>query len=156
LIDEIAETPDLVAGDLIVARGDVLHKTQDADTIRAALSTHALWSETALDKEMMLQGSVTKHHRMQAEPIVFRFLLGCFWLLKTNRATLADLEKVSDRLRQKQVWPILVCLAAHVLYPLVLLPYRVRSMRSGSEPYIRTLARVLRDYVRVWRDTRAR
>ncbi|HEY3999004.1 MAG TPA: phytanoyl-CoA dioxygenase family protein [Candidatus Xenobia bacterium] len=37
-LDELAFTPELEAGDLLVVRGDVLHRTQDADTDRVALS----------------------------------------------------------------------------------------------------------------------
>ena len=37
-LDEIAETPELAAGDALLLRGDLFHRTQDASTDRVALS----------------------------------------------------------------------------------------------------------------------
>lgn len=38
LLDEIAETPELAAGDALLMRGDLFHRTQDTSTARVALS----------------------------------------------------------------------------------------------------------------------
>jgi ectoine hydroxylase-related dioxygenase (phytanoyl-CoA dioxygenase family) len=37
-LEELAETPELDAGDVLLMRGDLFHQTQDADTTRVAVS----------------------------------------------------------------------------------------------------------------------
>ena len=36
-MEELAVTPHLAAGDLLLMRGDIVHRTQDTDTARVAL-----------------------------------------------------------------------------------------------------------------------
>ena len=45
-IETIAVTPDLLPGDLLLIRGDVIHKTQDCDTRRVAISIRAIEDST--------------------------------------------------------------------------------------------------------------
>ncbi len=45
-LNELAVTPHLAAGDLLVMRGDLFHKTQDVLTDRVAVSFRLAWSNT--------------------------------------------------------------------------------------------------------------
>lgn len=66
-VDEIAITPTLCAGDLLVMRGDVIHRTQDADTRRVAVSLRMANSNQIVRKCDLLKGSLVK----------FRYMIGC-------------------------------------------------------------------------------
>ncbi|TWT98714.1 phytanoyl-CoA dioxygenase family protein [Neorhodopirellula pilleata] len=57
---EIEETPQLRAGDLLVLRGDIIHRTQDASTRRVAASFRYINSETIVPRTSLSRGSVAK------------------------------------------------------------------------------------------------
>jgi hypothetical protein len=59
-LDELAETPHLQPGDLLLLRGDIIHKTQDASTERAALSMRVACSTTVLTRERLTGGGLVK------------------------------------------------------------------------------------------------
>lgn len=50
-LEEIAETPELDVGDLLLMRGDVIHRTQDSATERVAASVRATYSEKVVSRE---------------------------------------------------------------------------------------------------------
>jgi hypothetical protein len=139
LVDRIAEAPDVEPGDVIVARTDVLHKTQDAETIRVALTMRGLWSQQVLSRRVLLMGSPEKHQRMLAEPTIFRGLLACFWIKGRGHVTLAECRECLERIVRGERRARLMALAAALLFSAVLLPYRLRSMRVQSGSYLRGL-----------------
>ena len=51
LLDEVAETPELAAGDALLLRGDLFHKTQDANTQRVAISIRAFNTSVRVTRE---------------------------------------------------------------------------------------------------------
>lgn len=59
-LDDLAETPELAAGDLLLLRGDVIHRTQDADTWRVAVSVRFGDSLHPLSQQMLLRGGTRK------------------------------------------------------------------------------------------------
>ncbi|PZU94476.1 MAG: hypothetical protein DCE90_14625 [Pseudanabaena sp.] len=63
-IEDIAKTPYLNAGDLLLIRGDVIHRTQDADTLRTALSIRITSSEDKIVKAKLVQGGLRKFNMM--------------------------------------------------------------------------------------------
>jgi hypothetical protein len=144
LIDSIAEAPDVLPGDLIVARTDVLHKTQDAETQRVAFTIRAYWSGQPLSRSVLLEGSPEKHQRMLAEPTAFRGLLACFWLTRKQSITLAECTECYLRVTRREKRALLVAAAASLLFSTVLLPYRLRSMRRQTG----SLAGAVRELVR--------
>jgi hypothetical protein len=139
LVDRIAEAPDVVPGDLIVARTDVLHKTQDADTVRVALTMRGIWSGQVLSKKVLLVGSPEKHQRMLAEPTIFRGLLACFWIKGKSQLTLAECRECLVRMVSGDKRARLTALAAVLLFSTVLLPYRIRAMKVQTGSYLRGL-----------------
>jgi hypothetical protein len=63
-IEDIAETPYLNAGDLLLIRGDVIHRTQDAETLRTALSIRMTSSRDKIVKDKLVRGGLKKFHMM--------------------------------------------------------------------------------------------
>jgi hypothetical protein len=59
-IDSIKESPELSAGDLLLIRGDVIHKTQDVLTKRLALSIRFFDSCASVSFEKLQQGGLYK------------------------------------------------------------------------------------------------
>jgi hypothetical protein len=63
-IEDIVETPYLNAGDLLLIRGDVIHRTQDAETLRTALSIRITSSQDKIVKDRLVRGGLKKFHMM--------------------------------------------------------------------------------------------
>src|SRR5205814_6232367 len=60
LLDDIAVTPELDAGDLLLLRGDVIHRTQDTDTRRVAASLRMMNARTRISRDEMVRGGMVK------------------------------------------------------------------------------------------------
>jgi len=52
-LDALAVTPSLSAGDLLLMRGDLIHKTQDADTQRVSTSIRVTYSKKTITRERL-------------------------------------------------------------------------------------------------------
>lgn len=61
-INELAVTPTLNEGDLLLLRGDVIHKTQDNSTQRVAISVRAVNGSHPVSKAKLLSGCETKQN----------------------------------------------------------------------------------------------
>ncbi len=155
LIDGIAEAPELLPGDVIVARTDVLHRTQDAETVRVALTMRGSWSRQVLRKRVLLVGSPEKHQRMLAESTGFKGILACFWIKGRNEITLADCGECLQSFVKREWRTLAIGAAASFLFPLVLLPYRVRSMRAKTGSYLKGVLELVRFDRRYRRASRA-
>ncbi len=59
-IERLAHTPQLEAGDLLLLRGDMIHRTEDADTERVALSFRAVRSGASVRRSRLAEGGLTK------------------------------------------------------------------------------------------------
>ncbi len=59
-VTELEETPQLQAGDLLLVKGDVLHKTQDASTQRVAVSFRLLNSHSMIQRKKLAKGGLVK------------------------------------------------------------------------------------------------
>jgi hypothetical protein len=154
VVNAIAVAPDVSPGDVIVARTDVLHKTQDAETTRVALTMRGMWSEQPLSKKTLFTGSPEKHQRMLAEPVAFRGLLACFWIKGRSRITLADCRECFERVLRREWRASFLAVAATVFFPLALLPHRIRSMRRESGSWARAVADLVRLDARYRRASR--
>jgi hypothetical protein len=126
-LGRLAESPDVLPGDMIVARCDVLHRTQDTDTARIALSIRALASELTLDRSVMLRGSPNKHARMLEYAHLFRPLLACFWLTGKQRMSIAEFHETRRRLTRHEPRAVAAYLAAAALLPVLFLSDEVQS-----------------------------
>lgn len=77
-LSEIAETPELKSGDLLLLRGDVIHRTQDADTVRVALSIRFTQGSHTVSKEKLVDGGYKKFTKMLEMPAFYQSLLAYF------------------------------------------------------------------------------
>ena len=59
-IEDIAETPHLQTGDLLLLRGDVLHQTQDTTTRRVAVSFRLSNRDAIISREKLISGGLVK------------------------------------------------------------------------------------------------
>ena len=75
-LDELAETPPLGAGDLLLLRGDVIDRTQDADTLRVALSVRFANSRQEVSKSNLVRGGTKKFEMMVHQHIQYQMMLG--------------------------------------------------------------------------------
>ena len=87
-IEEIAVTPTLAAGDLLMVRGDIVHRTQDAETPRVSTSVRVVDSHSLLHRDTLRQkvfGSVRRLH-----PEV-QILQQCFEAHECDEIRMSDL-----------------------------------------------------------------
>jgi ectoine hydroxylase-related dioxygenase (phytanoyl-CoA dioxygenase family) len=118
--DEIAETPELGAGDALVMRSDLLHRTQDVRTARVSLSLRALWSGHRLTRAHLLTASPNKRKRMLGEPNAFCEVLAAFWLYRRPQMTVGELLAARRRFARKETVPRLAFAGARALLPVLL------------------------------------
>ncbi|MGU3778863.1 hypothetical protein [Burkholderia metallica] len=59
-INDIAITPHMEVGDLLLIRGDILHKTQNQLTSRVSVSLRAVRAATVLERRNLFSGSTSK------------------------------------------------------------------------------------------------
>lgn len=78
LLDEIAVTPELGAGDLLVLRGDMIHRTQDTTTRRIAMSLRMMNARTKVQRAALVRGGLVKTIVMVQLRNDFRRLFDCF------------------------------------------------------------------------------
>jgi hypothetical protein len=77
-INQLAITPDLGPGDLFLIREDIIHKTQDIDTCRTAISIRAINSNTILSKAKLLNGCKYKQKVIVNNPAPYQTILRYF------------------------------------------------------------------------------
>jgi len=63
-IHELGHTPELGPGDLLLMRGDTIHRTQDVDTVRVALSLRLANPETPVCLKKLSSGGSMKTNKM--------------------------------------------------------------------------------------------
>ena len=68
-LEELCETPILAAGDALLLRGDIFHRTQDNDTARVALSVRAFNPDIKVAKEHYEQSCPTKRWFQENNPM---------------------------------------------------------------------------------------
>jgi len=59
-IEDLKITPQLNVGDLLLLRGDIIHRTQDTNTSRVALSIRSVDGSREINKEKMFSGGKVK------------------------------------------------------------------------------------------------
>ena len=91
-INDLAVHPELSAGDLLMLRGDVIHKTQDSNTKRLAISLRCFNSRAVISKEQLIHLKSDKKKRfIENNPLPYKMLLSLFDELNTNTVTAEQL-----------------------------------------------------------------
>jgi hypothetical protein len=85
-VDGLAMTPHLAGGDLMLLRADVIHRTQDADTQRVAISLRLVDSRSRLRRDgLMSCGLLVKRQQRES-----RMLMRCFDAVGRDEVTMDE------------------------------------------------------------------
>jgi hypothetical protein len=87
-IDEISETPLLALGDLLIMRGDLIHRTQDASTARIAASMRATGSNKAIVRDRV---DVPDPASTDPAAKMYAMIHRCFTTLGRDEVTVGEL-----------------------------------------------------------------
>lgn len=77
-LEALAVTPELEVGDLLLMRGDIVHRTQDADTSRVALSWRAAAGSTVVRRDRLAAGGVRKAQMMRRHTEPYQKMFDAF------------------------------------------------------------------------------
>jgi hypothetical protein len=99
--DDIAATPELSAGDLLLLRGDVFHKTQDTDTDRVSLSVRLAYTGTVVRRSKMADGGLRKAQTMVQNMHEFEMAFHAFDLAGKDEMSWGELRSLMDEARQR-------------------------------------------------------
>jgi hypothetical protein len=77
-IENIKETPQLHAGDLLLIRGGVIHRTQDNLTNRIAVSIRCTDSSKPISKHAMLSGCEYKQNIIKSNQYTYDTMISRF------------------------------------------------------------------------------
>jgi hypothetical protein len=90
-IERMAHTPLLDAGDLLLMRGDVIHRTQDTDTERVSLSLRAASTKTVIRRAMLADGPLAKARTMVNNPPMYEPIFRAFEDTGKNEIEIGEL-----------------------------------------------------------------
>jgi ectoine hydroxylase-related dioxygenase (phytanoyl-CoA dioxygenase family) len=95
-INTISVTPQLNAGDLLLLRGDVIHKTQDNSTHRVAISIRAIDGNALVSKEKLQTGCEKKKKYITSNQPYYDSIFELFETAKTDIIMSSDIDKGSN------------------------------------------------------------
>jgi len=90
-ISRISIIPNLLAGDLLLLRGDMIHRTQDTTTSRISVSFRATQGSALISKERLLSGCATKQEYIKKNPKQYESFLKAFEKLGKDSITAHEL-----------------------------------------------------------------
>jgi len=132
-LDDYAHTPQLNAGDLLLLRGDVIHRTQDADTHRLALSLRMTSTATVLKRSRLVGGGLKKAVLMAKFVPPYQSLLALFDLAGKDEVTIGELAEIGSTLPEME-WAgrreFLKRLVAEKRRSRVLIPFALDTPRA--------------------------
>jgi Phytanoyl-CoA dioxygenase (PhyH) len=91
-LEHLAIAPELSEGDLLLMRGDLIHRTQDTATARVAVSFRRINADTIVRKDRILAGSPEKHAMIWKNVRMYSPILQCFTRQMTNELTVRQLD----------------------------------------------------------------
>jgi hypothetical protein len=95
-IDRVAQTPALNAGDLLLLRGDIIHKTEDAETERVALSFRVASTKTVIKRARLADGGLNKAMAMANNPDIYQRIFKAFDTTKRNELSVGELKPLIE------------------------------------------------------------
>jgi hypothetical protein len=99
--DDIASIPHLHAGDVLIVRGDVLHKTQDSDTDRVALSVRFAYSKTMISRRKLADGGLYKSRMLVRNMHHFQTMFHAFDLAGRQELSWGEMKPLMDEARTR-------------------------------------------------------
>ena len=91
-LETLAATPQLEAGDLLLMRGDIFHRTEDNDTDRVALSIRATCTQTMIRRAHLADGGLAKARRMAKNEDYYATLFRAFDVAGRDEMSLTDFQ----------------------------------------------------------------
>jgi hypothetical protein len=92
-LDRLAFTPQLEAGDLLVMRGDIFHRTEDGETERVALSVRLGYSKTIVRRARLADGGLAKMKTMSGNFQLYEPLFRAFDRAGCDELPWSELER---------------------------------------------------------------
>jgi hypothetical protein len=97
-LNQLAYTPQLDEGDLLLMRGDILHKTEDNDTDRVSLSIRAANSGTMVRRAQLADGGLVKASVMSRNQQMYLTMFRVFEETGKSELPLSELLKRTKEL----------------------------------------------------------
>lgn len=97
-VSELKTTISSSVGDVVLLRGDVIHKTQDTLTPRTALTFRCYDSNHKVKKDLFINPTLGQSFRMRQSPSLFKRIIAAF--SQTGKDSLAqhEIDEFIDRL----------------------------------------------------------
>jgi hypothetical protein len=102
-LEDLICTPQLEAGDLLLLRGDVFHRTEDDDTERVALSVRATHTKTVIHRAQLADGGLTKASMMARNPRRYALMFRAFDEAGRNELPLGELMTLENKLSDERL-----------------------------------------------------
>jgi hypothetical protein len=102
-LNDLAYSPELSPGDLLLMRQDIIHKTQDVAEDRVAFSIRAYSSDSILDEDKFLFRCPTKHNFILNNPHPYKNLEDYFKSCHTKQVRLGDFIRHGGYIPRAQV-----------------------------------------------------
>lgn len=90
-LERIAVIPELNAGDLLLFRGDMIHRTQDSTSNRVAISFRKVNSRSIINRYKLSSGGKTKRDMMKKGGGIYDIAIKYFETRNLDEATAKDL-----------------------------------------------------------------
>ncbi|WP_144059393.1 phytanoyl-CoA dioxygenase family protein [Rhodopirellula sp. SWK7] len=100
---EIEETPQLRPGDLLLLRGDIIHRTQDSSTRRVAASIRYINSETVVPRSSVAKGGLAKMLMMLNARYLFEPVFHCFDQSNGEPIRAGEIDRYLKEVRQRRL-----------------------------------------------------
>src|SRR5947209_12599287 len=93
-LERLAHTPQLEAGDLLILRGDIFHRTQDGDTERVALSIRLGYSRTVVRRAILADGGLAKMRTLAGNLQMYEPMFRAFDRANRDELPWCELEQL--------------------------------------------------------------
>ncbi|MBC7975043.1 MAG: phytanoyl-CoA dioxygenase family protein [Myxococcales bacterium] len=130
-LDDLSVTPQLDRGDLLLIRGDVIHRTEDKDTRRVAVSIRMMNRQTRVRRAELVRGGFLKAMVMTHGRRDFKPLFDCFAAAGKDELTIGEMAELDAR-RARPARP-----TSHVSFMAFLMWNRMRERLAPRSKGVR-------------------
>ncbi len=102
LMDSLAISPELGAGDLLLLRSDVFHRTQDSDTDRLAISFRLVDSSAMVTRQMLMNMGPAKFNNMARMRTHFVKRFATFDVARRDSLTVSEYDAIYYELEARE------------------------------------------------------
>jgi hypothetical protein len=95
-LDDLCESPRVGPGDLVLMRGDLLHRTQDVVTERVAVSFRCVSSRSVISRARLMRMSFHKFNVMAGNRLAFVKRFAAFSIAGKEVMTVAESEAILE------------------------------------------------------------